>query len=72
MRDGGAVDGEAGGGQYPGPGACRYFSHSVVDGPHGTVQPNSAGELGTKDLYVGELIVIHTFIASVWLLRLLS
>ena len=46
--------------------------NSVVDEAHGTVQPNSAGELGTKDLYVGGLIVIHTFIASVWLLRLLS
>ena len=50
MHDGGAVDGEAGGGQQPGPGACRYFSHLVV---HGTVQLNNAGELRTKDLYVG-------------------
>ena len=50
MHDGGAVDGKAGGGQQPGPGACRYFSHLVV---HGTVQLNNAGELRTKDLYVG-------------------
>ena len=59
MHDGGAVDEEAGGGQQPGPGACRYFSLLVV---HGTVQLNNAGELRTKDLYVGGgLIVIRTF-----------